>query len=89
MVTMLLIFALKHELAHYGPTWSYICITGLYYTMTEKTFVQFFGPFLGMFRFQLFGDADELWEQAALKASTASIAAVVSLLGFKFGMVRL
>jgi len=85
LVTMLLMFAFKQKLTHYGPTWSYLCITGLYYILTEKTFVQFFPDLVDLIGFRSFGGFDELWEQAILKAATATVAAVVSIVGFKFG----
>jgi len=85
LVTMLLIFALKHEIHHYGPTWPYLGVTGVYYVMTEKTLVEFLPAFLGSSGFRLFGGCDELWQQAIVKAATATIAAVASVCGFKFG----
>ena len=85
MVTMLLIFGVNQGLEHYHPTCLYLIVTGFYYTMTEKSFVQKFPAILSYFRFELLESSEGVWAQVILKSTTAAIAAIFCFLGFVYG----
>uniref|UniRef100_T1INZ9 RING-type domain-containing protein n=1 Tax=Strigamia maritima TaxID=126957 RepID=T1INZ9_STRMM len=68
VVFTLLVFGLEQGLEHYKPTWTYLCITGCFYFLTEKTFAEHFPSILDKFGFEIFESLESLWAPVLIKS---------------------
>ena len=89
VLSILFVLGLRQGLHQYHPTWTYLCITGLYYIMTEKTWVLQFPAFLTIFRLDMLESFESVWAHIILKTTTAIIATILSSIGLLQGEIKL
>ncbi|XP_043255192.1 RING finger protein 145-like [Colletes gigas] len=77
---MLLVFGLEQGLQNYKPSTFYTVITWIYYSATEKIFVEMFPSILKYFQLDAFENMEELYAPVILRSFTIAISALFILL---------
>ncbi|XP_068246925.1 protein TRC8 homolog [Palaemon carinicauda] len=89
VVFMLLVFGLEKGLKNYTPTVTYLLITGFYFIMTEKVFVEMFFSWLDYRKFDYFEGMETFYCPALLLAMQITISFLFLFLCFVYGNFRL
>lgn len=77
---MLLVFGLEQGLDHYKPSLIYSVITWIYYSATEKVFVEMFPTILGFLQLEALENIENLYAPVILRCFTIVISAIFSIL---------
>lgn len=81
-VFMLLVFGLEQGLEHFNPTWYYIIITVLYFTLTERSCQERFPELLVWLHWDVFENLENLWTPVLLRMSSCLASGLMILLVF-------
>ncbi|KOC63351.1 RING finger protein 145 [Habropoda laboriosa] len=76
----LVVFGLEQGLEHYKPSTIYTMTTWIYYSATEKVFVQMFPSMLKFLRLEVFENLEELYAPVILKSFIISVSALFVLI---------
>ncbi|XP_076165664.1 uncharacterized protein LOC143145806 [Ptiloglossa arizonensis] len=77
---MLLVFGLEQGLKNYKPSTFYTVITWMYYSATEKVFVEMFPSILKFFQLETFENMEELYAPVILRSFTIATSALFTLI---------
>ncbi|XP_029666229.1 uncharacterized protein LOC115237375 [Formica exsecta] len=77
---MLLVFGLEQGLDHYKPSLIYSVITWIYYSATEKVFVEMFPTILGFLQLEALENIENLYAPVILRCFTIVMSAIFSIL---------
>ncbi|KAL0127502.1 hypothetical protein PUN28_003052 [Cardiocondyla obscurior] len=77
---MLLVFGLEQGLDHYKPSLLYTVITWIYYSATEKVFVEMFPTILGFLQLEALENIENLYAPVILRCFTIAMSAIFSIL---------
>ncbi|CAK9822905.1 RING finger protein 145 [Anthophora retusa] len=72
----LVVFGLEQGLEHYKPSTIYTMTTWIYYSATEKIFVQMFPSMLKFLRLEVFENLEDLYAPVILKTFTIAVSAL-------------
>ncbi|GFR20511.1 hypothetical protein TNCT_223531 [Trichonephila clavata] len=81
-VFMLLVFGLEQGLEHFNPTWLYIFITGLYFTLTERTCQEKIPSLLTYLKCDFFESLESLWTPVLVRICSSIASGLMILLVF-------
>lgn len=88
VIFMLLVFSLEQGLQHYSPTTVYTLLTGLYYVVTEKVFVELVLSFVTYLQLPILENLESLWVPVAFRGYTACISFLFALPLLFYGQYR-
>uniref|UniRef100_A0A1B6JAG1 RING-type domain-containing protein n=1 Tax=Homalodisca liturata TaxID=320908 RepID=A0A1B6JAG1_9HEMI len=88
VVFMLLVFGLEQGLEHYKPTLVYNFITGLYYIVTEKVFVELLLSFIIFLQLPILENLESLWVPVLFRSYTAIISFLFAIPLVFYGQYR-
>ncbi|XP_014610516.1 PREDICTED: uncharacterized protein LOC106790259 [Polistes canadensis] len=77
---MLLVFGLEQGLEHYKPSTLYTVLTWIYYSATEKVFVDMFPTILGYLQLEALENIENLYAPVILRYFTIGMSAFFSLI---------
>ncbi|XP_015910985.1 RING finger protein 145 homolog [Parasteatoda tepidariorum] len=81
-VFMLLVFGLEQGLEHFNPTWYYIGITALYFTLTERTCQEQIPSLLTYLKCEKFDSLESLWTPVLVRVFSSVASGFMILLVF-------
>ncbi|XP_035222714.1 ERAD-associated E3 ubiquitin-protein ligase HRD1-like [Stegodyphus dumicola] len=81
-VFMLLVFGLEQGLEHFNPTWYYIGITAIYFTLTERTCQEKIPSLLTYFHCDMFESLENLWTPVLVRLCSSVASGLMILLVF-------
>lgn len=81
-VFMLLVFGLEQGLEHFNPTWYYIFVTALYFTLTERTCQEKIPPILTYLKCDIFESLENLWTPVLVRICSSIASGLMILLVF-------
>lgn len=81
-VFMLLVFGLEQGLEHFNPTWYYIAITVLYFTLTERSCQEKIPSILIRLKWDMFESLENLWTPVLVRVTSALASGFMILLVF-------
>ncbi|KAG7204230.1 hypothetical protein KM043_002058 [Ampulex compressa] len=76
----LLVFGLEQGLEHYKPSTLYTVVTWIYYSATEKVFVDMFPTILGFLQLEALENIENLYAPVILRCFTIAMSAFFSLI---------
>ncbi|XP_011637750.1 ERAD-associated E3 ubiquitin-protein ligase HRD1B-like [Pogonomyrmex barbatus] len=77
---MLLVFGLEQGLDHYKPSLIYTVVTWIYYSATEKVFVEMFPTILGFLQLEALENIENLYAPVILRCFTIAMSLIFSIL---------
>ncbi|KAK7076390.1 hypothetical protein SK128_007187, partial [Halocaridina rubra] len=89
VVFMLLVFGLEKGLKNYTPTTPYLFITGFYFLLTEKVFIEMFSTWLDYRKFDYFEGMEVFYCPALLLAMQITLSSFLVFLCLVCGNFRL
>ncbi|XP_063592130.1 uncharacterized protein LOC134769330 isoform X4 [Penaeus indicus] len=89
VVFMLLVFGLEKGLKNYTPTTAYLVVTGLYFLVTEKVFMDIVASWLENRRFDYFESLESFYVPALILLLQLSLSALLTGLCVFTGNLRL
>lgn len=81
-VFMLLVFGLEQGLEHFNPTWYYIGITALYFTLTERSCQEKIPSLLTYLNCDFFESMENLWTPVLVRLCSSLASGLMILLVF-------
>lgn len=81
-VFMLLVFGLEQGLEHFNPTWYYIVITVIYFTLTERTCQEKIPSLLTYLDCEYFESLENLWTPVLVRLCSSLASGLMILLVF-------
>lgn len=81
-VFMLLVFGLEQGLEHFNPTWYYIGITALYFTLTERSCQEKIPSLLTYLNCDFFESMESLWTPVLVRLCSSLASGLMILLVF-------
>lgn len=81
-VFMLLVFGLEQGLEHFNPTWYYIGITALYFTLTERSCQEKIPSLLTYLNCDFFESMESLWTPVLVRLCSSLFSGLMILLVF-------
>lgn len=81
-VFMLLVFGLEQGLEHFNPTWYYIGITVIYFTLTERTCQEKIPSLLTYLNCDFFESMENLWTPVLVRLCSSLASGMMILLVF-------
>ncbi|XP_054716247.1 RING finger protein 145 homolog [Uloborus diversus] len=81
-VFMLLVFGLEQGLEHFNPTWYYIGITAIYFTITERTCQEKIPSLLTYLNCDMFESLENLWTPVLVRLCSSIASGLMILLVF-------
>ncbi|KAG8190137.1 hypothetical protein JTE90_026705 [Oedothorax gibbosus] len=81
-VFMLLVFGLEQGLEHFNPTWCYVFITAVYFTLTERTCQEKIPSMLAYLKSDMFESLENLWTPVLVRIGTSIASGLMILLVF-------
>ena len=89
VVCILLVFGLEKGLKNYTPSTTYLIITGIYYMLTEKVFVDILFKTVEHFRLDYFESMEKLYFPVLQKSLQLSLSLALTVTCFMLGHIGL
>ncbi|RXG57509.1 RING finger protein [Armadillidium vulgare] len=89
VVFILLVFGLEKGLKNYSPGVPYLVVTGVYYILSEKVFVDLICKIVDMMKFECFESMESLYLPLILKGIQIILSFIFTIICFLLGHIRI